>query len=322
MKRKLLIACAAVAALACHSANAQTSITKPIRLIVPYVPGGSTDTLARLLGPYIGEGFGQQVVVENRGGANSTIGTQAVAQAAPDGYTIGLIDSAFVVNPSLLDNLPYDTMKDFTPVALVAHSPLVMLVNPKVPANTVKELVALAKAQPGKLFFGSAGNGTAVHLAGEQLRAAGGVDIVHVPYKGSGQSIMALLAGDVTMMSTVQSTAKPYVTSGKLRALAITSPQRTAVMPEVMTFTEAGFAQVDVMTSNGIIGPAGLPKDYVQRLNAAVNRGLQNPAFQEKLRELGFERAGGPPEEFADWIRKEIPKWAKVVKESGASVAR
>lgn len=321
MKRYLIAVCAMTTALASAAAVADSVGTRPIRLIVPYVPGGSTDTLARLLAPFFTQEFGQQTVVDNRGGGSSTIGTGIVAQATPDGHTIGLIDSAFVVNPSLLSKLPYDTLKDFTPIALVAHSPLIMLVNPKVPAKTVKELVALAHAQPGKLTFGSAGNGTAVHLAGEQLRTAAGIDILHVPYKGSGQSIIALLAGEVTMMSTVQSTAKPHVSAGRLRALAITSPKRTAVMPDVMTTAEAGYPGVDVMTSNGVVAAAGTSPQSVKRLNAVVVRALQDPGLQEKLRDLGFERAGGTPEQFGVWIRTEITKWAKVVKDSGARAA-
>jgi tripartite-type tricarboxylate transporter receptor subunit TctC len=302
----------------CISATAQTQITRPIRLIVPYVPGGGTDTLSRMLGPFISEEFGQQVVIDNRAGGSSTIGTLIVARASADGHTIGMIDAAFVVNPSLLGKLPDDTLKDFTPVVLVATAPLVLVVNSAVPAKSVRELITLAKAQPGKLSFGSAGNGTAVHLAGEQLRAVAGIDVQHIPYKGAGQSLTELLGGQITMVFATASGIKAHVASGRLRALAITSPKRTQAMPDVMTFSEAGFPAIDAVTINGIVAPANTPKDYVQRVNAVVNRALQRPEMQSKLVDLGFEAAGGSPEDFAAWVRKEIVKWAKIVKDSGA----
>ena len=318
MKRILTAVLAVSATVHCATAIAQTQITRPIRLIVPYVPGGGTDTLSRLLGPFLSDEFGQQVVIDNRAGGSSTIGTLIVARAGPDGHTIGMIDAAFVVNPSLLGKLPYDTLKDFTPVVLVATAPLVLVVNSAVPAKSVRELIALANGQPGKLSFGSAGNGTAVHLAGEQLRAVGGVDIQHIPYKGAGQSLTELLGGQITMVFATASGIKAHVASGRLRALAITSPKRTQAMPDVMTFTEAGFLAIDAVTINGIVAPANAPKDYVQRVNAVVNRALTRPEMQMKLVELGFEVAGGTPDEFATWIRREIVKWAKVVKDSGA----
>ena len=313
------MAALAVSALQhCITAIAQTKITRPLRLIVPYVPGGGTDTLSRLLGPYISDEFAQQVVIDNRAGGSSTIGTQIVARATADGHTIGMIDAAFVVNPSLLGKLPYDTLKDFTPIVLVATAPLVLVVHPAIPVKSVRELVALAKAQPGKLSFGSAGNGTAVHLAGEQLRAIGGVDIQHIPYKGAGQSMTELLGGQITMVFASQSGVKAHVASGRLRALAITSPRRTQAMPDVMTFAEAGYAGIDAVTINGIVAPANTPMDFVQRVNAVVVRALRRPDLQAKLTDLGFEVAGDTPGEFAAWIRAEIVKWAKVVKDSGA----
>ena len=313
------MAALAVSALQhCITAIAQTKITRPLRLIVPYVPGGGTDTLSRLLGPYISDEFAQQVVIDNRAGGSSTIGTQIVARATADGHTIGMIDAAFVVNPSLLGKLPYDTLKDFTPIVLVATAPLVLVVHPAIPVKSVRELVALAKAQPGKLSFGSAGNGTAVHLAGEQMRAIGGVDIQHIPYKGAGQSMTELLGGQITMVFASQSGVKAHVASGRLRALAITSPRRTQAMPDVMTFAEAGYAGIDAVTINGIVAPANTPMDFVQRVNAVVVRALRRPDLQAKLTDLGFEVAGDTPGEFAAWIRAEIVKWAKVVKDSGA----
>ncbi len=298
--------------------QAEVRISRPIRMIVPYVPGGGTDTLARIVAPFVSEAFGQPVLVDNRPGASSTLGTQIVAQAAPDGHTIGMIDAAFLINPSLLGKLPYDTLKDFSPIVLVATSPLVLLVHPSVRASSVKELVALAKAQPGRLTFGSAGNGSAVHLAGEQLRSVAGVDLQHIAYKGAGQSIGEVLGGQITMVFTTPSGGRQHVASGKLRALGITSPKRFAGMPDVPTFAESGLAGVDAATINGLVGPARLPRAYVQQVNDAVMAGLQRRETQERLQELGFDRAGGTPTQFAAWIVAETAKWAKVVKESGA----
>jgi tripartite-type tricarboxylate transporter receptor subunit TctC len=311
----LMLSCALV------TAHAQTQITRPIRIIVPYVPGGGTDTLTRLIGPYMSEEFAQQVIIDNRPGGSSTIGTQLVAKAQPDGEVIGMIDAAFVINPSLLGALPYDTLKDFAPISLIAVSPLVLCVHPQLPVKSVKELVALAKSRPGKIHFGSAGNGTAVHLAGEQFRSVTGTDIVHVPYKGAGQAITDLIGGQIEMAFSTQSSVKQYVSAGRLRALAITTPKRTTVMPEVMTFTEAGYPGVDAKTINGLVGPAGTPKDYIARVHRAVQKALRQPEFQAKLAELGFEQVGNTPEEFAKYIRTEIEKWGRVVKASGAKAA-
>ncbi len=259
-------------------AGAQTRISHPIRLIVPYVPGGGTDILSRLLGPAIGDAFGQQVVIDNRPGGGSTIGTQMVAKAAPDGTTIGMIDAAFITNPSLVAKLPYDTLKDFTPIVLVATSPLVMVVPASLPVRTVQDFVAYAKARPGQLSFGSAGTGTGVHLAAEQFRAAAGLEMLHIPYKGTGQAVTELIGGQTSMLFATQSSAKPLsATAGPHRARwRITSPKRSAIMPEVPTFAEAGYAAVDAVTINGIVAPAGTPADYVQRINAAVQRALKD----------------------------------------------
>ena len=317
LKRALL----AAALLGCTAVQAQTTqITRPIRLIVPYVPGGLTDTLSRIVGPYISDAFGQQVVIDNRGGGNSTIGTQLVARATPDGHTIGMIDAAFLINPSLLSSLPYETPKDFTPIGLIAIAPLILVVNPNVPVKSVKELVTMAKAQPGKLVFGSAGNGSAVHLAGEQLRSAAAINILHVPYKGTGQAMSDIIGGQLNMMFMVQGTARPHVAGGRLRALAHTAPKRSRAMPDVLTFTEAGFPTVEAATINGLIGPAGLPKDFVQKVNATVVRAMNTLEQQERLLDFGADVTTNTPDQFAVWIRSEMGKWAKAVKDSGARV--
>ncbi len=309
-----------VLALACglNDGAAETRITRPIRLIVPYVPGGGTDTLARLVAPYISQAFGYQVVIDNRAGGSSTIGTQLVAHAAPDGQTIGIVDAAFVANPSLFDKLPYDTLRDFAPVALVASAPLVLIVPASVPAKNVRELVALAKAQPDKLTFGSAGSGSATHVAGEQFRAVTGIDIVHVPYRGSGQSITDLLGGHLTMAFISLGTSKPHIVSGRARGLAVTGAQRTPVLPDVMSFSEAGYPGVDTTTLTGIIAPAGTPRDYIDRLNAILVKALASPALTERLGELGYEAGRTTPAEYASRIRTEIAKFGKIIRRSGA----
>ena len=316
----LLLALTAALAATPGMAQAQTKIVHPIRLIVPYVPGGGTDILSRLLGPALGEEFGQSVVIDNRPGGSSTIGTQFVAKAAPDGYTLGMIDAAFITNPSLMKQLPYDTLKDFTPMVLVATSPLVMVVPASSPAKNVAEFVTYAKSRPGKISFGSAGVGTGVHLAAEQFRAAAGLSMTHIPYKGSGQAVTELVGGQTDMMFTTQSSAKPMSTAGRMRPLGITSPKRSAIMPEVPTFAETGFPMVDAVTINGIVGPAGMPPDFVKRVNAAMNKALKNRETLEKMAEQGFVPAGGSPEDFAAWIRSEIPKWNKIIKDADIKV--
>ncbi len=317
----LLTPLLAATALCAPLAQAQqTLITRPIRLVVPYVPGGLTDILSRIVGPHIAKEFGQQVVIDNRAGGNSTIGTQLMARATPDGQTIGMIDAAFLINPALLNRVPYETPRDFTPIGLIAIAPLMLVVHPAVPAKSVKELVALAKTQPGKLVFGSAGNGSAVHLAGEQLRSAAGIDIMHVPYKGGGQAIGDVVGGQITMLFMVQGTGKPHVAAGRLRALAHTGAKRSRAMPEVMTFTEAGFPMVEAATINGLVGPAGLPGDFVQRVNTRVMRAMNTREQQDRLVDFGAELATNTPEQFAVWIRTEMVKWAKAVRDSGARV--
>lgn len=309
-----------LAAIVCTGAIAQTPITRPVRIIVPYVQGGGSDALARLLAPAIAEAIGQQVLVENRAGGSSTIGSQLVARAAPDGHTIGMVDAAFTTNPTLFAKLPYDTIKDFEPVIFIAKSPLALVVHPGIAASSVKELVALAKSKPGQLSFGSAGNGSGVHLAGEQLRVAAGVDLIHIPYKGVGQSVSELLGGQITMMFTTPLNARPHSASGKMRSLAITGAKRSPSMPELMTFGEAGFPSVDALTINGFVVPAGTPVDYINRLNGIVKRALEVPEFQTRVQAMGFEIAGGAPADFGNFIRAEIAKWSRVIKDAGIRI--
>ena len=295
-------------------ALAQTKHTRPIRLIVPYVPGGGSDTIGRILAPYITDEFGQQVVIDNRGGANSTIGTHLIARAAPDGHTFGMIDSAFVINPAVQDKLPYDTLKDFSPIALVRAAPLVLLTHPSMPVTNLKEFIAYAKARPGKLTYGSAGTGSGQHMAGAQFHKAAGLDIIHVPYKGSGQAMADLLGAQIALMYITQSVANPHIAGGKLRPLAISSAKRSRFNQDVITFAEAGFPSVNAVTINGIVAPAGMPRDVVQRLNALVTRLLKSRELEKKLPDLETEGDPFTPEQFGAWIRAEVEKWQKVLK--------
>lgn len=322
MKAVKLLTAAALCAATClplPSAQAQGS-NAPVRLIVPYVPGGSTDTVARLVAPYISKALGAPVVVENRAGANGTIGLQAVARAAPDGTTFGVTDSAFVVSPALVKTLPYDTLKDFKPVVLVAASPQVLTINPQVPAHSVKELVALAKEAPGKYSFASAGPGTAIHIAGEQLKLTAGIDILHVPYRGLGPAMTDVMGGQVTMVFGGPHTTRQQVAAGTLRALAITGPHRSPAMPDVMTFAEAGYPDVDMVTTNGIVAPAGTPDAVVERVNQAVVHALKDPELKRRFDELGLEPIGNTPREFGGWIVAQLDKWTALVKQAGIRV--
>ena len=302
--------------LAQAQTQAQTQITKPIRLIVPYAPGGATDALARLVAPYVGEEFNQQVVVENRPGGGSTIGTLAVAKAEPDGLTLGMIDAAFITNPSLVAKLPYDTIKDFAPIVFIATSPLVLVINPATPARTVQAFVTYAKANPNSVTFGSAGQGTGVHLAAEQFQAEARVPMLHVPFKGTGEAVTQLVGGQITAIFSTQTGAKAMIDAGRLTALAITSQQRSQLLPNTPTFTEAGYKGVDASTINGLIAPKGTPNDYIQRVNAAINRALKNPALIARLDQQGFVIEGGSSQQFSDWIPKEIGKWGKIIKDA------
>ena len=304
---------AAAFVFASTPADAQTRITRPVRLIVPYAPGGGTDTTARLLAPYVGEAVGQQVVVDNRGGGNSMIGTQTIARATPDGHTIGMIDSAFVINPAIFDKLPYDTLKDFAPIVLVRSAPLVLLVNTATPATTLKDFIAYAKSRSG-VTYGSAGSGSGIRLAAEQFRLATGLDIAHIAYKGGGPMLTELVGGQITMAFMTVGVARPYVTAGRLRAIAISGVKRSPMLPDVASFTEAGMPSVNAVTINGLLAPARTPKDYISRLNTAINAVLASRDLEKKLPDMQGETAGGSPDDFARFIASDIAKWQKLVR--------
>lgn len=293
---------------------------KPVRMIVPYPPGGVGDTTARMLTPKWIEQLGQQIVVENRPGAASNIGVDAVAKAAPDGYTIGFFDSAFVVNPSLYAKLPFDPVADFTPIMVVARGPMVLVVNPNTPANSVNELIAMAKAKPGAMSYASAGSGTAIHLAAELLKTATGTEIVHVPYKGAGPAVLGVVAGEVPMMFGLPGTVRGQISAGKLRALAITGERRFAGMPDVPTFVEAGFRGVDASLILIFAAPARTPKPIIDKLYDTLHKTVTTPEVRDKLLGVALVVIGTDPQQSAKLLHDERELWAKVVKASGARV--
>ena len=302
-------------------AQAQDYPTKPIRLVVPFAAGGATDVLARLVGERLTASLGQQVVVDNRPGAGGNIGSDIVAKAEPDGYTIlmGAVGT-HAINPSLYPKMPYDPVKDFAPVTLVASVPNVLVVNPEVPANSVQELIDLAKAKPGELNFASSGNGTSIHLSGELFKAMTGTDIVHVPYKGSGPAVTDLLGGQVQMMFDNMPSSLPHVKAGKLRALGVTSAKRSPALPEVPTIAEAGVPGYDATSWFGILAPAGTPEPVVTRLQGAIVQALGEPEMRQRMADLGAEPVGDTPAEFGQFIAAEIAKWAKVVNDAGVKL--
>lgn len=310
--------CLAAALGAARPGAAQDFPTRPIRLIVPYPPGGATDISARLLAQEMLASLGQSVAVENRGGGASVTGTQAVATAPADGYTLGVVDTAFAVNPGLLrSRLPYDTRRDFTFISLLVTSPLALVVPAAAPWRTVAELVQAAKAGPGQLPFGSAGNGTAIHMAGEQFRQAAGFTYVHVPYRGGGPMITDLIAGRVQLaFGTIPAVAE-HVRAGRLRALAVTGAAASPLLQGVPSMAEAGLPQVDAALMNGLIGPAGIPPAITQRLAAAARAALDVPATRSRLSELGFDVVGSTPDTFRDRMLAEIAQWERVIAAGG-----
>ncbi|MGG5824032.1 tripartite tricarboxylate transporter substrate binding protein [Falsiroseomonas sp. HW251] len=314
--RRMLLAAALLPAAG--RAFAQAWPARPIRLVVPYPPGGASDITARLLAQELTAALGQSVVVENRGGAASITGTQAVAAAPADGYTLGVVDTAFVVNPALFGSrLPYDTQRDFTPVSLLVRAPLALVVPASAPWRDVAALVAEARAKPDQVSFGSAGNGTAVHMAGEQFRQAAGFAYLHVPYRGGGPMITDLLAGRVQMaFGTVPAIAE-HVRAGRLRALAVTGRARTDLLPEVPSMAEAGLPQVDAALINALVGPAGLQDGVVDRLAMASRAVITGAAIRLRLSELGFEPVGSTPQEVRDAFAAEIPRWEAIVRQGG-----
>jgi len=300
--------------LVCADCVAQTFPARAIRVIVPFAPGGGTDILIRTVSPKLSEALGQQLVIDNRAGGGSTIGSELAAKAPPDGYTLLMVDTSFTTNPSLYSKLPYDSARDFAPVSLMAAAPVILIVHPSVPVKTVKEFVALAKSKPGQLNFASGGPGSSTHLGGELLKLVAGIDLVHIPYKGTGPAVADVLGGQVVMMFAGISSVKQYVAVGRLRAIAVTGQKRSPAMPEVPTFIESGLRGVDSGTYWGCLAPAATPKDIVNKLSTTIANVLKMGDIEKRLSDLGFDAIGGTPDQFATIIRSETEKWARVIK--------
>lgn len=317
----MLAACALFASqVLVTAAHAQKFPDKPVRFIVPFPPGGGNDILARALAPKLGELLGQPVVIDNRAGAGGNIGTEAAAKAAPDGYTIVIASNQVTINPWLFARLPFDIEKDFAPVAQVATVPMVLAVHPSVPAQNVRELIALARSGPGKLNHSTPGNGTPQHIAYEVFNHAAGVQVTHIPYKGTGPAIADLLGGQVQTAIGTMASLEPHVKAGKLRALGVTTPQRSAAMPTVPTIAEAALPGFEVPLWYSILAPAGTPRDIVARLSAEFARVLATPDIRDRLVAQGFEVSYLNAEQMGDLIRRDIARWQKSVKDIGLKV--
>ncbi|HEX2828628.1 MAG TPA: tripartite tricarboxylate transporter substrate binding protein [Burkholderiales bacterium] len=315
------LSAAAVCALASVGAHAQQYPTKPIRMICPFPPGGTTDVVARIVAQGLSEAWGQQVIVDNRPGAGAVIGTEMAAKSPPDGYTVLLGSiTTHAVNPALHKHLNFDAVKDFAPVSLVVSSPQLLAVNPSVAAKSVKELIALAKAKPGQLNYASAGPGSSPHLTFELFKSATGIDIRHVPYKGTGPAITELVGGQVQAMITGVVALMPHVKSNRLRAIAVTSKGRVGVLPDVPTVMESGVPNFDVSSWFGVFLPAGTPKAIVTKMNAEVRKIVAAPDVKKRLIDLGADPETNTPEQFAAYVRSERTRWAKVVQDTGARV--
>ena len=299
------------------AAFAQAYPTKPVQLIVPFPAGGVTDLVGRIIARRLSEGLGQPVVVENRGGGAGAIGAQAAARSTPDGYTLFMGTATHAINTTLMPNAGFDLLRDFAPVSLVATVPLLLAVHPSVPVKDVKELIAFTKSQNGRVNFASGSSGSASHLAGEMLKVGANIDITHVPYKGGGPALQDLLGGHVTLMFENMPSIFPQVQRGKLRGLAVTGPKRSPAAPELPTMIESGFPGFEAGSWYGLYAPAGTPKEIVAKLHAELVKALKTPEMQRQLTVQGAESIGNSPEEFSAFMRVEIAKWAKVIKDAG-----
>jgi tripartite-type tricarboxylate transporter receptor subunit TctC len=317
----------AVAAMLCAGAvlvagptdaDAQAYPLRPIRMVVSFAPGGATDANARIVSQKLSEQLGVQVLVDNRPGASSMLGTDYVARAAPDGYTLLTASSEFTVNPSLQPKIPYDALKDFAPISQTVSSQYVLSTHPSVPVKNVKEFVAFAKARPGQLNYGSSGVGSANHLSAELLQTLTGIKLVHVPFKGSGPAMIALLSGEIDFAFSSTSAAVAQIKAGRLRPIAVTGPSRFAELPDVPTMVQAGVPGFVITGWFGVLAPAGTPREIISRLSAEIVKAVRQPSVRERFAKLGTIPVGSSPEAFAQFLRTEIEKWAKIVKASGA----
>ncbi|HYC46324.1 MAG TPA: tripartite tricarboxylate transporter substrate binding protein [Burkholderiales bacterium] len=307
------------ALLIAASAAAQQYPSRPIRFLVGYPPGGPTDVTARLVAPHLSEALGQQLVVDNRAGAGGTVAAATLATAAPDGYTIGLVANGEIAISPNLRKVPYDPLKDFSPISRIGASQLALVIHPSVPAKSVADLVALAKAKPGAINFASSGTGSTAHLAGELFKTLAGINIVHVPYKGAGPALTDVMGGQVQMLISGYSSALPHIKSGRLRALGVTGPKRLAAAPDLPTIGET-VKGYDVTSSYGIMLPARAPKAIVERLHKEIAAIVNRPDLREKLTALGIDPEGNTPAEYQQQVRSEIAKWAKVIKTANIKV--
>jgi tripartite-type tricarboxylate transporter receptor subunit TctC len=310
---------AALAFTAAALASQAAYPEKPITMIVPFPPGGPTDLVARVIGKAMGDSLGQPVIIDNRGGANGNIGAGMAAKAAPDGYTMLYNTSAVALSPALYRNLSYDVTKDLSPVALAAVVPLALVVHPSVPANNVKEFIAYAKANPGRLSYGSAGAGNVTHLGAFQFLQANGLEAVHIPYKGSAPADMDLVAGNIQFLTDTVNSVAAFVKDKRIKMLAVTTGKRMSLFPDVPTLAESGMPGFEVGAWQGLMVPAGTPQPVIDRLNTELRKALANGEVRAKLAQQGAEPLGSSPEEYGAYIRKEIDRWGKVVKQSGVT---
>jgi tripartite-type tricarboxylate transporter receptor subunit TctC len=312
-----LLACSAAFPFAAF-AQASTYPNKPVRLVVGVPPGGATDLVARLVAEQLSKQTGQQFVVDNRGGAGGNIGAENVAKSPPDGYTLFLGPiGTMAINPFVYAKMPFDPVKDFAPISQLTSIPIVMIVHPSVPAKDVREFIAFAKANPGKVNFASGGNGTQTHISGEMLKSLAGVDMTHIPYKGNGPAMIDLLAGRVLVMFDQISSALPHVRAGKLNALGVTTAKRSAVAPDIPTLAETGLPTFEATTWHGLFAPAGTPRDVIAKLNAETVKALSSPELIEKFKTNGIDPVSSSPEQFAALLKSELQRWGDVVKAAG-----
>ena len=318
MKHPGLLAAAVLAVVVSASSWAQSYPAKPVRVIVPLVPGGNLDIVARAIAQRLGDGLGQQIIVENRPGASSLVGTQFVSKSAPDGYTLLAMANTFASVPAVIANPGYDPVKDFTGVTMTCKVPQILVINPALPVKSVKELIALARARPGELSYASSGSGSTGHFAAELFNQKAGLKMLHVPYKGNAQALVDIVAGQVMMMYDQVSTSSPHVKSGKLRALAVTSSTRSSLFPELPTVDEAGVKGYEAITFNGLLAPAGTPRETLARLQAEVAKIVAVPALRNNFLERGVElTASTSPDEFTAYVRNEVVASAKLARDAG-----
>ena len=318
MKHSFVAFVAAAALAGAGTLGAQTFPSKPITIVVPASPGGAIDLAARLIGQKMTESWGQSVVIENKAGATGIIGSDFVAKAAPDGYTLALVASSHAINPSVVKKMPFDTVKGFEPVALTHVVPLVLVVAPSLPVKSVKELIAHGKAHPGEMSFASSGTGGAPHFSGELFKSMAGLEMTHIPYKGSTLAHPDLISGRTALMFDTVAAVNVQIKANRVRPLAVTTAKRASILPDLPTMAEAGLPGYETSTWGGLLAPAGTPKATVARLNAEVNRILALPDVRKTLQDAGIEPGGGSPQQFGDFISSEIVKWAKVAK--GANI--